>query len=131
MEFYFETGPRLKWIFFTILTVGSGMVSVDAACIYSRTEYKVSACVPTATIKDSFVVQPSTPELALPGLEETPTGPLDQLVCECNYVLQGSDPLCDGEKTQEFSQLFPQDPAVPTCPRGKSLCAGLCPKKIN
>jgi hypothetical protein len=104
--------------------------AAHAQCIYSRTAYAVDSCRPLSSEKDTFSVGPSTPTDDLPGLEEAPTGPLDQLNCECTYILRNSNPLCDNEKTQNFSQNYPRDSVAPICPRGKSLCADLCPRQI-
>lgn len=100
---------------------------VHADCRYFRTEYSVDSCkaLPAAA------VPASTSTVDLPGLEETPTGPLDEVKCECSYSLSGGNPLCDTERVQEFSQAYPQDPATPNCPRARSLCAELCPRQIH
>ena len=101
--------------------------AVHADCRYFRTEYKVDSCKPLPV----EVPGTSTGSVDLPGLEETPVGPLDEVKCECSYSLSGGNPLCDTERVQEFSQAYPQDPAAPNCPRARSLCAELCPRQIH
>ncbi len=115
-----------------LLLVSLMSSSSHALCRYFRTAYQVERCQPTsAETPDTFADTPAVSTgTVLPGLEETPLGPTDHLTCSCEYVLQGSDLSCDQERTQEFSQTYPQDKDSPVCRRGKSLCASVCPKRI-
>jgi hypothetical protein len=104
--------------------------SAHAECNYLRTSYQEVSCKPLAKDKETSgdAVSSTT---TLPGLEDAPIGPMDQVTCNCQYVLSGSNPLCDSDREQEFSESYPQDASAPVCPRAKSLCATVCPKEIR
>jgi hypothetical protein len=130
MEFYSETGAEMKQRLLIISALLLTPLLAQAGCGYLRTSYKVIACKPRAPGKETpYDAVSST--TTLPGLEEAAVGPLDELTCDCAYILQGSNPLCDSDREQEFSQSYPQDASAPVCPRAKSLCAGVCPQQIR
>jgi len=111
--------------------------SAYAVCPYFRTKYALISC---EMLPDMAATEPVQPGVAvdsmtvdtddLPGLEETPVRPSVSIACSCDYALKGSDPLCETNRTQEFTFTEPTDSAATACRPNKSLCATRCPKTL-
>lgn len=117
-------------IAFWIMIIGLCGTLAQAECRYFRTSFKLVSCEADKT----------SPE-KLPGMDAaTPDDPtwLDQapsstakFVCSCDYVLQGSNPLCDFDRTDEESYTIETDNVPQTCRRGKDLCNDFCARDLS
>lgn len=114
------------------LAAAAGLVLVmtmtsHAECRYFRVAYKLVSC----GVSPSVPIDSTTaPETTLPGLEDDPIGASVTITCGCDYALQGSDPLCDLERTEEFTSTEGSDDPLAACRPGKTLCAVRCPKRL-
>lgn len=97
-----------------------------ASCRYFRSAQHLSAC---ELQPRQAAVLPSSATIDAALLQEEPTGPTVLATCSCDYTLQGSDPRCDMDRTEEYSSMLPEE-SSPVCRRGASLCRSICPTTL-
>jgi hypothetical protein len=103
----------------------AGSWPVQANCRYFRTKAHAERCK---------VLPPDAPtdtDVLLQGDKE---GPAVEVVCSCDYTLQGASalsPQCDLERTDEPSFTTPSTDARMPCRESRHLCEELCPKETS
>jgi len=125
-----EEGARLmhRWVLAGVL-VGFVTSFGFSQCRYVRTSYKLLSCV-AAKAPPEVTVDTHSVDAELPGLEDAPLGPFVTIVCACDYVLRGADPLCDQDRSGEYTSTEGTTNPSTACRPGKSLCAARCPKTL-
>jgi len=108
-----------------VLLLTSTLAHAD--CHYFRVKYKLVSCGIDKTAPEKLPgVAATTPDDPT-WLDEAPANTA-KFVCSCDYVLQGSNPLCDFDRTDEETYTLETDNVPQTCRRGKDLCNDFCPR---
>jgi len=116
--------------FFTGFLIKSLMaVQVTAECTYFRISAKLLTCG-VADEKTLKAIDPYQVTSDAPELEEPVNKNLLQVVCDCGYSLQGSDPRCDVDQSMEKSSIIAADDLEHSCRRGNLLCHDVCPSRL-
>jgi hypothetical protein len=111
------------------LIVGFLSAGSYADCHYFRVSAKLLKCGPAEAkaldAGDAYATVTDVPELQDPSPQA-----LEQVVCECAYSLQGSDPRCDFDQTIERSSVIGSTDLSQSCRRGPALCRDVCPSLL-
>ena len=111
------------------LIVGLLAQAAAAECVYFRVSAKLLHCAP-ADMKALDALDPYHASEQAPELEEAKAANLLQVICTCEYSLQGSDQRCDMDQTVEKSSVIAPDDDAHSCRRGNLICRDVCPPRL-
>jgi hypothetical protein len=114
-----------------LLMIALSLTSIgQAQCRYFRVKYKLISCELDKMAPDKLPGVASSNPDDLNWLDQAP-GNSVKFKCDCDYVLKGSDPLCDFDKNDEQTYTTETDNVQDTCRRGSNLCDQFCPRDLS